>query len=124
MSNRIEPNPSKNKLRANPYSWMNFMPEHLAYDAETDSMVRFRGMFEMPSWEGVEEGEVTHVIDTEWERLDKLAMLYWGEERREMYWVIAARNNLDLYDVQLYSGRKLKIPSVTWIERKFFSQAE
>ena len=122
-NNNIEPNPSKGRLRAGNYSWMNFMPEQLEYDKETESMVRFRGMFEMPNWDGVEDGEITHIVETEWERLDNLAAIYWGVDRQEMYWIIAARNNLDLYDVDLYRGRAIKIPSATWVDNKFFTQS-
>jgi hypothetical protein len=118
-----DPNPRRNLLKCSRYSFMNFMPEQLIYDKEAQGTIRFRAMFEMPSWEGVEESEITHVVDTANERLDKLAAQYWGFDRQEMYWVIAARNNLDLPDVQLYAGRKLKIPSKSWIDTYFLNQA-
>jgi hypothetical protein len=118
-----DPNPRRNMLRSSRYSFMNFMPEQLVYDQEAQSTIRFRSMFEMPSWEGVEEDEITHVIDNANERLDKLAALYWGFDRQELYWVIAARNNLDLPDVQLYMGRKIKIPSKGWVDTYFLPQA-
>ncbi|MDD5510929.1 MAG: hypothetical protein PHI12_08965 [Dehalococcoidales bacterium] len=117
-----DPNPRKNILKASPLSFMNFMPEQVVYDEETDSTIRFRAMFEMPSWDGVEESERTYLVEGPDERLDKIAAAAWGEERSEMYWIIAARNNLDLPDVQLYKGRKLKIPSRNWIDTKFLPQ--
>lgn len=123
LSNVLEPKPSENKLRSTPYSWMNFMPEQLVYDKETEGFVRFRSMFEMPKWDGVDEGEITHVVDREYERIDRLAAEYWGIDRQEMYWVIAARNNLDLYDVGVYRGQKLKIPAKDWVDNYFFTQS-
>lgn len=119
-----EPNPQKNRLKANLYSCMNFMPEELIFDKEVGSLVRFRTMFEMPNWNGVEEGETTYIVSGIDERLDTIAKRVWGVERQELYWVIAARNNLDLPDVQLYQGRKLKIPSIGWIDTRFLPQSQ
>jgi len=103
---------------------MLFMPEQLVHDKESGDLIRFRAMFEMPNWDGVEEDEVTISIDDPDARLDKLAAQHWGSDRQELFWVIAARNNLDLPDVQLYKGRKLKIPSRAWIDNKLLPQAE
>jgi len=124
MANNPEEKPPKKVLKASELSWMNFQPEQLIYDKEEGSLIRFRAMFEMPNWEGVEEGEITLVIENSTDRLDKIAARMWGPERQELYWVIAARNNLDLPDVQLYKGRKLKIPSKSWIDTKLLPQAQ
>lgn len=123
MTRGVDPNPKKKVLNAGVFSMMNFMPEQLIYDKDRDCPVRFRSMFEMPSWEGVEEEEITHVIDNPNERVDSLARKYWGEERIELYWVISARNSLDLPDVQLYMGRELKIPSRNWIDTVLLQQS-
>ena len=103
---------------------MNFMPEQLIYDKAEQGLVRFRAMFEMPSWDGVAEGEKTIVIEDPNDRLDKIAAREWGAERQELYWVIAARNHLDLPDVQLYKGKKLKIPSKAWVDTKLLPQSQ
>lgn len=124
MTTGVEPNPRKNVLKARPLSFMNFMPEQLAYDKEAGGLVRFRSMFEMPNWDGVEVEEITYIVDSANDRLDKIAARFWGSDRQEMYWIIAARNNLDLPDTQLYKGRKLKIPSRGWIDNKFLPQAQ
>jgi hypothetical protein len=124
MAAKSEPNPRKNVLRASPLSFMNFMPEQYLFDKEQDGLVRFRAMFEMPNWDGVEAGEYTYVIDDPNARLDKLAVKFWGDSKKELYWVLAARNGLDLPDAQLYKGRKIKIPSLEWIETKLLSQAQ
>lgn len=124
MSTGIDPNPKKNMLRSGPFSPMPFMPEQLIYDKESGGPVRFRSMFEMPNWDGVEEDELTYVVDNDSARLDNIAEEAWGQERQPLYWVIAARNNLDLPDVQLYKGRVLKIPSKNWIETKLLPQSK
>ena len=119
-----EPNPSKNLLKSTPFSFMGFQPEQLIFDKEVDGLVRFRAMFEMPNWEGVEVEEFVYVIEGPDERLDKIAARFWGDEYQAMYWVIAARNHLDLPDVQLFKGKKLRIPSREWVETKFMPQAQ
>jgi hypothetical protein len=124
MSIGIDPNPRKNLLRSGPFSYMNFMPEELVYDKEVGSLIRFRSMFEMPNWNGVEEEEFTYIITGPDERLDKIAGKFWGSDRVELYWVIAARNSLDLPDVQLYKGRKIKIPSSNWIDTYLLPQSQ
>lgn len=124
MPAKNEPFPRKNVLKASPFSFMNFMPEQYLFDMESDGLVRFRAMFEMPNWDGVEGGEVTYVIEDPNARLDRLAVQFWGEAKKELYWVLAARNGLDLPDVQLYKGRKIKVPSIEWIETKLLPQAQ
>jgi hypothetical protein len=120
----IEPNPRTNLLKARPYSFMNFMPEELVYDKETGSLIRFRRMFEMPDWTGVEVEEKTFIVESPNDRLDKIAARFWGSERWELYWVIAARNNMDLPDANLRKGTRLKIPSVRWIDEHLLPQAQ
>lgn len=124
MTTGVDPSPRKNLLRAGPFSYMNFMPEQLIYDKELQGVVRFRAMFEMPNWDGVENGEFTYVISGSEERLDKIAARFWGIDRQELYWVIAARNKLDLPDVELYKGRSIKIPSRSWIDTYLLPQTQ
>lgn len=124
MATGIDPNPRKNLLRAGPFSYMNFMPEQLIYDKELQGLVRFRAMFEMPNWDGVEDDEFTYIISSSDERLDKIAARFWGIDRQELYWVIAARNKLDLPDVELYKGRSIKIPSRNWIDTYLLPQTQ
>lgn len=117
-----EPIPRKNTLKARPYSFMNFMPEQLIYDKETDQLIRFRTMFYMPNWDGVEVEERTYIVEDPDDRLDKMAARFWGVDRQELYWVIAARNNLDLPDASIRKGTRLKIPSINWIDTKLLPQ--
>jgi hypothetical protein len=115
--------PKKNVLTYGPYSFMAFQPEQVDFDKETMNYIRFRSMFEMPNWDGVENEEEVIIIEDPNDRLDKIASRMWGVDRRYMYWIIAARNNLDLPDVQLYKGLTLKIPSKNWIDSKLLPQA-
>lgn len=123
MTVRSDTDPKKNVLSASPMSWMSFMREELIYDLEVESLVRFRGTFIMPSWDGVEDNETDYIVDDPNMRLDKLAAVYWGVDRQQLWWVIAARNHLDLPQVQLYKGRRLKIPSKEWVDNTLLPQA-
>lgn len=124
MTTGVDLKPRKNLLKAGPFSYMNFMPEQLIYDKELQGLVRFRAMFEMPNWDGVENDEFTYIISGSSERLDKIAARFWGIDRQELYWVIAARNKLDLPDVELYKGRYIKIPSRNWIDTYLLPQTQ
>lgn len=115
-----DPQPRKNTLTESTYSPMRFMREELVFDKESSSLVRFRGPFQMPDWTGVEDKEVDYVVENDWMRTDILAKRYYGYE--ELKWVINARNSLDLPDVQLYKGRKLKIPDREWVNTKLLPQ--
>lgn len=117
-------NPRRNLLKARPYSYMGFMPEELVFDKETGSIVRFRRMFEMPNWDGVEENETTFIVEDPLDRLDKIAARFWGSDRQELYWVIAARNNMDLPDAHIRKGIRLKIPSKAWVDEHFLPQSQ
>ena len=123
MAENPVPNPREQTLKATAFSPMNFMREELEYDLEQESLVRFRGAFIMPSWDDVEDNEVEHVVEGPDERLDKIAAQYWGSARQELWWVIAARNEIDLPAVQLYKGRKLKIPTKEWVDNEFMPQS-
>jgi hypothetical protein len=96
------------------------MEEAVIWDLEQGSPVRFRMPFNMPNWEGVTDNEFEYIVDDSWIRIDILAKQFYGDE--EMGWIIAARNNLDLPDVELYSGRSLKIPMRAWVERVLLRQ--
>ena len=115
-----DPAPRENVLTAGVHSQMKFMPEELSFDVERDSLVRFRGMFVMPDWTGVEENETDYVVEDEWMRTDILAKRYYDDEL--LKWVINARNSLDLPDVQLYKGRKMKIPNKDWVDSVLLPQ--
>lgn len=110
----------KRVLTATAGSPMRFMAEEVIWDAEQGAPVRFRRPFEQPRWDGVTDNEVEYVVAEAWMRLDILAKRYYGRE--DLGWVIAARNNLDLPDVELYSGRRLKIPTRAWVERVLLPQ--
>lgn len=122
MAKTQDPQPKKGLLSATSYSPMRFMAEQLIFDLERESLVRFRGPFQMPNWDGVEETELDYRVDSPWVRLDILASKYYSG-RVELWWVIAARNHLDLPDAQLYMGRRLKIPHEDWVDSILLPQA-
>ena len=114
MPNAVAPDPKKNILLAGISSRMQFMREESIHDSEMDSYVRFRGSFIVPNWDGVEENEIEYVIDNDNERTDKLANLFYKDVA--LGWIIAIRNHLDLPDIQLYKGLRLKIPKKDWVD--------
>ena len=107
-------------LTATSGSPMRFMHEYVIWDSEMESHVRFRAPFVMPNWDGVTDNEDDYIIENTWIRIDILAKRAYGSE--ELGWVISARNDLDLPDVQLYLGRRIKIPRRDWVERKLLTQ--
>lgn len=115
-----DPQPRENLLKSKSSSPMRFMKEYLLHDSEVNSLVRFRGPFIMPDWSNVEESE--YVVQNTWTTIQQIAYEYYGDTL--LMWVIAARNNLDLPDVQLYNGKVLKIPNRDWIEDKLLKQGE
>jgi len=115
-----DPQPRENLLSSQVGSQMQFMKEHLIFDSESESLVRFRGPFIMPNWAGVEDNEFEYVVENTWTTLYQLANTAYDDPL--MMWVIAARNHLDLPDAQVYKGQKLKIPSKDWVEGKLLQQ--
>lgn len=107
-------------LTASAGSPMRFMAEEVIWDLECGSLVRFRAPFVMPNWDGVTENEDDYIVEDAWMRLDILGKRNYDDELRG--WVIAARNNLDLPDAQLYVGQRLKIPRREWVETKLLTQ--
>jgi hypothetical protein len=118
----VEPQVRKKVFSEKAHSPMRFMEEHVVFDQERDALVRFRGMFTMPDWFGVEDNEDDYIVEDSWMRLDILAKRYYNDE--ELWWVIAARNHIDLPDAQMYKGRRLKIPRKDWVDRKLLPQAK
>jgi hypothetical protein len=121
MPKTEDPNPRQNLLKASPSSPMKFMQEELVYDPDVDGLVRFRNIFEMPKWDGVEDNEGEYEVDDSWIRLDILANRYYGDPT--LWWVIAARNHIDLPTAQLYRGRVLRIPSHDWVQTILLPQS-
>jgi len=108
--------PRKKLIKPGVLSWMNYMVEEVVFDRDKMSFVRFLNRFVLPNFTGVEQDEFEYVCQSEWERLDKLAKTYYGDER--LWWVIAARNQMELPDASIYKGRLLKIPSSRFVFEK------
>jgi hypothetical protein len=116
------PTVPKRVFTASSGSPMRFMQETVIWDLEVESLVRFREPFVMPNWDGVTENEDDYIVADSWMRIDILAKYFYGSEERG--WIIAARNNLDLPDVELYVGRRLKIPRRDWVDQKLLRQGK
>lgn len=95
-------------------SWLARCDEQFVYDSDVGSEVRFYDMFKMPEF-GEFERETDHVVEGR-QRLDQLAKRYYDDEY--LWWVIAARNGLDLPDEVLYEGMKLKIPNSDYVKNR------
>jgi len=117
---KVDPEPRTDILKSGAHSPMQFMKEHLIFDSERDSLVRFRGPFIMPSWIGVEDNEFDYVVQENWITLYHIAKEAYDDPL--LMFVIAARNHLDLPDAQLYKGQILKIPHADWVESKLLPQ--
>lgn len=114
--------PRKKLINPNVLSWMNYMKEEVIYDRDKSAFVRFLNRFVFPNFSGAEQDEFEYVCQSNWERLDKLAKKYYGDER--LWWVIAARNGLELPDQSLYKGRKVMIPSADFVRKKIVGQQQ
>lgn len=95
-------------------SWRNLMPEYEVYDSVSGGLVRFYGPFEMPDFSGSEQDEIVESVNDVNIRLDTMANRYYGDAA--LWWVIAARNNLDVPDAMIYKGMVLKVPSKRWVQ--------
>lgn len=115
-----DPLPRENLLKLNNNTPMQFMKEYLVYDSDVNSLIRFLGPFIMPNWNGVEDNEFDYVIQNSWTTLYQIANEVYNDPL--LQWVIASRNHLDLPDVQLYKGKRLKIPNRDWVESYLLPQ--
>lgn len=114
--------PRKNLIKSTIVSWMNYMLEEVIYDRDRAAFVRFKNRFVPPDLTNVEQDEEEYVCQSEWERLDKIAHAYYGDER--LWWVIAIRNGMELPDQSIYKGRTLKIPSPGFVQEKIIGKQD
>lgn len=112
--------PRKNLIRADVQSEMQYSQEEVVYDLEREAFVRFKNRFVMPDFTGVEADERTYVCQTEWERLDKIAKAYYNDEK--LWWILAARNGMELPDQSIYKGRVIKVPSPDFVRSKIIGK--
>jgi hypothetical protein len=93
--------------------------EEWVYDTEVAGYVRFLGPVPTVSFPDVEGNELTVVIEDRTTRLDTLAQKYYADPA--LWWVIAARNELDLPDQDLYPGLTLYVPTMDYVRRKILA---
>jgi len=93
--------------------------EEWVYDSEGANYVRFLGPLPTVAFADVEGNELTVVIEDRSQRLDTLAQTYYADPA--LWWVIAARNELDLPDQDLYPGMTLYVPTLDYVRRKILA---
>ncbi len=104
-------------------SWLSFCPVQstkLKGRTILDPLeAKWWGLFEEPEFPDL-DGDIVHTVDMT-DRIDKLALQYYGNER--LWWVIAARNNMDDPTLELkpeeYQDRERQIiiPSPGYIQQ-------
>ncbi len=116
----LKQEPRKKLIKPNVLSFMNYMQEEVIYDSVKVAHIRFLNRFVFPDFSGAEQDEFEYVVQSNWERLDKIAKKYYGDEK--LWWVIAARNGMELPDQSLYKGRKISLPSAAFVSAKIVGQ--
>lgn len=102
------------KIALRSHSWCQQCKEEYIDDSEAGSSVRFFNRFQMPDF-SADTMPFVYVIEGR-VRLDQLAKQYYDDEA--LWWVIAAKNNIDLPDAELYQGQTLLIPSPDFVNGK------
>jgi len=64
--------------------------------------------------------DIVHVVASS-DRIDLLAQSYYGDP--VLWWVIAWANDLDVIPTDLKVNSEIRIPSLSFIDRKLFTQA-
>jgi nucleoid-associated protein YgaU len=67
------------------------------------------------------DDDLTYTVGTN-DRLDKIAYDTYGDPT--LWWVIAVANGLELVPTEVYLGRKLRLPSPTYVTQVLFSKAK
>ena len=103
-------------IRVDAYSWARYSPlnQVLALsgiDLLNPKTVSWFGTFQPPDLQN-RDGDIEYTLQ-DGDRLDRISQQYYGNV--SMWWVIAARNDLDLPDVQIIPGRKIIIPDPTYV---------
>lgn len=111
------------KITAAPFSWMRFgvlkqVDVLSGQDLLTPMTYTWYGLFQEPDLAN-RTGDIEYTL-VDGDRLDKLAQAYYGT--MALWWVIAARNNLDLPDIQIYGGVKVIIPDPAYVTATFGSK--
>jgi len=111
------------KITAAPFSWMRFstlkqVDVLSGQDLLTPMTYSWYGLFQEPDLAN-RTGDIEYTL-VDGDRLDKLAQTYYGT--MALWWVIAARNNLDLPDIQIYGGVKIIIPDPAYVTATFGSK--
>ena len=98
------------------YSWVRYCKLESVntlsgIDLLNPKSISWFGVFEQPDLSD-RTGDIQYMIQTG-DRLDKLSLRFYNTPF--LWWVIAAKNNLDLPTVELYSGIKIIIPDPAYV---------
>lgn len=108
---------SKNiTIQVDAYSWARYSPLNQVdmlsgQDLLNPQTISWFGTFKMPDLQN-RDGDIEYTIK-DGDRLDKIAQQYYGNVG--LWWVVAARNDLDLPDIQMIPGRKIIIPDPAYV---------
>lgn len=110
-------------LSVSPFSWMRYSTIKQAkslsgVDLLNPATTYWFGLFEEPDLSD-RNGDLEYTLQ-ETDRLDKLSQYYYGTPF--LWWVIAAKNNLDLPDIQIVPGRKIIIPDPAYVQTTLVSK--
>jgi hypothetical protein len=104
------------KINISQFSWMRYSTirnvEVLSgVDILNPQTVSWFGIFSPPNLAN-RNGDIEYTIQTG-DRLDKLSLFYYGTPF--LWWVIAARNEIDLPDIELNSGLRIIVPDPQYV---------
>lgn len=80
-------------------------------DLTNPLVVSWFGMFQSPDLAD-RDGDIEYTVQ-DGDRLDKLSLYYYGTPF--LWWVIAAKNQIDLPDIELYGGKKIIITDPDYV---------
>lgn len=111
-------------IRVDAYSWARYSPLNQVQtlsgiDLLNPQTVSWFGTFQPPDLQN-RDGDIEYTLK-DGDRLDRVAQQYYGNS--SLWWVIAARNDLDLPDVQMVPGRKIIIPDPEYVLANFINNA-
>lgn len=102
---------AEKKIRVGRFSWLRHCDQLTEFDEDVDSDVLFFDMADLPEIESQPDDIDYTVQARDW--IDMLAATFYGDSL--LWWVIAARNDLELPETELYRGRRIVIPSPRYV---------
>jgi len=100
-------------------SWLKYcrleaVPRKSDRDILNPLVVRWWGMFEPPVFPAL-DGDIDYLVQLD-DRCDSLALQFYSEPL--LWWVIAARNDIDDPVVALHAGERIVIPEPAYVQNQ------